>query len=214
MAGVPGTAVNPFRACAGGAAVATDPFQALPEGLPVPVDDGACAHLPGAPVPDLSLGSTGSRNVWLGQESDKGRIVLFVYPRTGAPGTATRPEWDAIPGARGCTPQACGFRDLHAEFAARGCKVYGLSAQPTGYHQEMAERLHLPFEVLSDAKGRLQQAWRLPTFTFEGERLLRRVTLVLRDRRVEKVFYPVFPPDRNAQAVLDWLDTQVKQGGR
>jgi len=183
-----------------------DPFLTLPPDLPVPVDDGACDHLRGAAIPALTLGSTQGRNVSLLHEARLQRVVVFVYPRTGMPGAAPKPEWDAMPGARGCTPEACGFRDLHAEFKARDCGVFGLSAQGTAYQAEMEQRLHLPFEVLSDAKGRLQQALQLPTFVFEGDRLLKRVTFVLHQGRVEAVFYPVFPPDRAAQTVLDWLD--------
>ncbi len=125
---------------------------------------------------------------------------------TGVPGKALPEGWDLIPGARGCTPQSCGFRDHHAELTELGAEVFGLSTQSTAYQQEMAARLHLPFEVLSDEQFRLTDALRLPTFAVEGVRLLKRLTLVLREGRVEHVFYPVFPPDRSAEEVIRWLE--------
>jgi peroxiredoxin len=136
-----------------------------------------------------------------------GRAVLYVYPRTGRPGREPSPEWDATPGARGCTPQSCGFRDHAGELAERGALVAGLSAQTLEEQRELAERLHMPFPVVADPGRRLGAAIGLPTFEFDGATLYRRVTLVLEAGRVARVFYPVFPPDRNAQEVLAWLDS-------
>ncbi len=187
----------------------TDDLHTLPKDLPVPVDDGAARHLPHAMVPPIALPSTGGRNVVLAAESQEKHIVVYAYPRTGEPDKDLLPGWDAIPGARGCTPQSCGFRDVYAEFARLGTAVYGLSTQTTGYQREMTERLHLPFEVLSDAGLRFQRALKLPTFEAAGMTLLKRLTLVLFRGEVEHVFYPVFPPDQSAQKVLDWLRAKV-----
>ena len=177
----------------------------LPADLPAPVDDGACAHLPGMAVPAIALPSTAGREVILA-ETGRPRAVVYCYPRTGVPGQPLPAGWDAIPGARGCTPQSCAFRDHHAELRALGAEVFGLSAQDTAYQREMAGRLHLPFEVLSDEGLRLARALRLPTLEVEGMVLIRRLTLVLRDGAVETVFYPVFPPDRSAEEVIGWLE--------
>jgi peroxiredoxin len=182
-----------------------DPLDVLPSDLPVPVDDGACAHLPNAMVPPIPLPSTGGREVVLAHESHERRVVVYAYPRTGEPDKDPPPGWNAIPGARGCTPQSCAFRDAHAELRALGVSVYGLSTQSTEYQREMVARLHLPFEVLSDAELRLARALRLPIFEFAGMTLLKRATLVLHRGEVEKVFYPVFPPDQSPRPVLDWL---------
>lgn len=175
----------------------------LPEGLVAPVDDGACAHLPGLRLPALTLPSTGGAPVDL--SGLPGRTVLYAYPRTGQPGQSLPTDWDVIPGARGCTPQSCAFRDHHAELAAAGARVFGLSTQGTAYQAEAAGRLHLPFPLLSDAELRFARALELPTFQVDGLTLLRRVTLILRDGIIRKVFYPVFPPDQNAAQVLAWL---------
>jgi peroxiredoxin len=170
----------------------------------IPEDDGACAHLPGQAMPSMRLASTRGGTVDLALPAP-GRIVVYCYPRTGTPGQASPTGWDAIPGARGCTPQACGFRDHHDELQALGAAVFGLSTQPTDYQGEMATRLQLPFAVLSDAEFRLANAMLLPTFQVDGMRLFRRLTLILRAGRVETVFYPVFPPDGHAATVVDWL---------
>ena len=131
---------------------------------------------------------------------------MYGYPRTGRPGESPLvDDWDLIPGARGCTPETCGFRDHHAEMRTAGAEVFGLSTQDTAYQQELVERLHLPFAILSDAELRLTRAWRLPTFEAGGQTLLRRLTIVIRDGRVEHVWYPVFPPDQHAEEVLAWL---------
>jgi peroxiredoxin len=185
--------------------VRSDDLHTLPKDLPVPRDDGAARHLPHAMVPPIGLPSTRRREVVLAHESQDRRVVVYAYPRTGEPDKDPPPGWDAVPGARGCTPQSCGFRDLHAELARLGAGVYGLSTQTTDYQREMAERLHLPFEVLSDAELRFQRALKLPTFEVAGMTLLKRLTLVLFRGEVEHLFYPVFPPDRSAQEVLDWL---------
>jgi peroxiredoxin len=177
---------------------------ALPADLPVPVDDGAADHLFGAEVPSLSFPATTGGTMDL-RELAAGTLVLYVYPRTGRPGVADPAGWDEIPGARGCTPQACDFRDQHAEFGALGARVAGLSAQTPEDQREAAERLHLPFPLLADPEVRLAAALDLPTFTFEDTRLYKRLTLVARAGTVAKVFYPVFPPDRNAEDVLAWL---------
>ncbi len=183
--------------------MATD-HTTLPEGLPVPVDDGACDHLVGMSVPAIALPSTAGRDVVLAQ-AGRPRAVVYAYPRTGVPGQPSPEGWDMIPGARGCTPQSCAFRDHHQELLDLGAVVYGLSSQTTAFQQEMAARLHLPFEVLSDADLRFAKALRLPTFEIEGMTLIRRLTLVLLEGRIEHVFYPVFPPDQSAAQTLTWL---------
>jgi peroxiredoxin len=180
-------------------------FTSLPAGLPAPADDGACAGLEGRRLPSLSLPSTAGRLVAL-DALPAPRSVLYCYPMTGRPGVAQPEGWDAIPGARGCTVQSCAFRDHAREMAGAGATVFGLSTQDTAYQQEMAARLHLPFEILSDAGQRLADALGLPRFEAGGMVLLRRVTLVIRDGDlVEKVFHPVFPPDGSAAETLAWL---------
>jgi peroxiredoxin len=179
-------------------------FTALPSDLPAPVDDGACDHLPGLAMPPVRLPSTAGRLVDLGALG-AARTVIYCYPRTGRPGERLPNGWDAIPGARGCTPQSCAFRDHHRELADLCAEVYGLSTQTTEYQREVAERLHLPFEVLSDARFALTDALRLPTFEVDGMRLIKRLTLVVRDGRIEHVFYPVSPPNESAAQVIDWL---------
>jgi peroxiredoxin len=187
----------------------SDDLYSLPKGLPVPVDDGAARHLPHAMVPPIALPSTHGRDVVLARESQGHRVVVYAYPRTGEPDKDPLPGWDAIPGARGCTPQSCAFRDLHAEFGRLAAAVYGLSTQTSAYQREMADRLHLPFEVLSDEDLRFAGALKLPTFEIAGMKLLKRLTLVLFRGEVEHVFYPVFPPDQSARQVLDWLRAKV-----
>lgn len=180
-----------------------DPMT-LPADLPVPVDDGAAGHLLGSRVASVPLPATDGSVVDLG--ALERRTVVFCYPRTGVPGQDPLvADWDAIPGARGCSPEACGFRDLHADIAAAGADVVGVSTQDTGYQQEAAERLRLPYLLLSDADLRLAAALRLPTFDVAGQGLLKRLTMVIDDGRVTHVWYPVFPPDRHADDVLGWL---------
>jgi peroxiredoxin len=186
----------------------SDDLHALPSNLPAPVDDGAAAHLVGRALPALALPATDGTAIDLA--ALRGRAVVFAYPRTGRPDQEPLvPDWNLIPGARGCTPQSCAFRDLAAEFAAAGARILGLSTQDTAYQQEMAARLHLPFPVLSDAALKLTAALRLPTFEVAGQTLLKRLTWSARDGVIEQVFYPVFPPDRNAADVLDWLRRAV-----
>jgi peroxiredoxin len=172
---------------------------ALPEGLPVPVDDGACDHLPGMRAPDLALASS------LGAVNARDFDVLYIYPRTGRPGQPALPGWDAIPGARGCTPESCAFRDRHAELQELGVRVAGLSAQSLEDQLEFAERNGIPFPVVADPELRLRDALRLPTFDVDGLTLYKRVTLVFQAGVVERAFYPIFPPDRNAEDVVAWL---------
>jgi peroxiredoxin len=173
--------------------------------IPAPVDDGGAKHLAGAVMPPVGLPATDGTTVALA--ALPGRSVVFAYPRTGEPGKiALVDDWDMIPGARGCTPQTCAFRDLFAELKAAGAsQVFGLSTQPTAYQAEMATRLHLPFPVLSDEKLELTAALRLPTMQVAGLTLLKRMALIIDDGRIRHVFYPVFPPDRNAGDVLEWL---------
>jgi peroxiredoxin len=176
----------------------------LPPDLPRPVDDGAADHLTGARLPSLALRATAGDDVDLA--SLDGRTVVYAYPWTGRPGESLLvDDWDLIPGARGCTPETCGFRDHHAELTAAGARVFGLSTQDTAYQRELAERLVLSFAILSDAGLELTDALGLPTFEAAGKTLLRRLTLLARDGGIEHVWYPVFPPDRHAGEVLDWL---------
>jgi peroxiredoxin len=185
----------------------------LPDDLPRPEDDGAAAHLVGLPVPDIALRSTKGDTISLAKLP--GRAVVYAYPRTGRPGHEPEPGWDLIPGARGCTPQSCGFRDHYAELRKRGAEhVFGLSTQDTEYQREMAERLHLPFPVLSDEALALAGALRLPTFESGGDVLLKRLALIIDDGRITHVFYPVFPPDRNARDVADWLRDHSERAAR
>jgi peroxiredoxin len=179
----------------------------LPSDLPVPEDDGAVSHLPGKPMPPIALPSTdgGSLRVDIAPEGSR-RLVLYAYPRTGRPGEdPLTPEWDQIPGARGCTPESCGFRDHAAELGEAGAAVAGLSTQDTAYQREAVERLQLPFPLLSDEELVLTRALELPTFTVAGQTLLKRLTLLVRGGAIEHVFYPVFPPDAHAAVVLQWL---------
>jgi peroxiredoxin len=173
--------------------------------IPSPVDDGAARHLVGMMMPSIGLVATDDSSVTLA--SLPGRTVVFAYPRTGEPGKiALVEDWDMIPGARGCTPQTCAFRDLFAELKAAGAAhVFGLSTQSNEYQAEMASRLHLPFPVLSDEKLALTRALNLPTMDVAGLTLIKRLALIVDDGRIAHVFYPVFPPDRNAGDVLMWL---------
>jgi peroxiredoxin len=185
--------------------VSTHDPNVLPASLPVPEDDGACGHLRGMPLPPFELAATDGSSVRL--DRAPGWTIVFAYPRTGIPGEDPLvPDWDAIPGARGCTPESCGFRDHYSELLAAGAAaVFGLSTQDTDYQREAAERLQLPFALLSDADLELTKALRLPTFDAAGETLLKRFTLMIADARLEHVFYPVFPPDGHAEEVLGWL---------
>jgi peroxiredoxin len=182
---------------------AHDP-NVLPAGLPVPQDDGAARHLGGLKLPSVALAATDGSHVDLAKLA--GRTVVYIYPRTGVPGQPSPEGWDQIPGARGCTPQSCSFRDHFAELKELGVsRVYGLSTQDSAYQKEVVERLHLPFSILSDADLALARAIALPTFTIAGMTLLKRMALVIDEGVISKVFYPVFPPDRNAAEVISWL---------
>ncbi|MDP9478757.1 MAG: peroxiredoxin [Actinomycetota bacterium] len=185
---------------------AENPYE-IPEGIPAPVDDGACDHLPGLRLPSVPLRSTAGGLVDLSALA--GTTVVYCYPLTGRPGLALPERWDEIPGARGCTPQSCAFRDHHAELRALGARVFGLSTQSTGYQREAAERLHLPFALLSDEGLRFAGALGLPTFEVDGMTLIKRLTLVVESGRIEGVLYPVFPPGENAQRVVEWLSARV-----
>ena len=172
--------------------------------IPAPTDDGATRHLQGARMASVPLRATSGETIDLSRIS--GRIVVYAYPRTGRPGVDNPDGWDMIPGARGCTPQTCSFRDHFAELKALGVdRLFGLSTQDPGYQREAAERLHLPFAILSDEHLKLTQAMNLPTFETSGLTLLKRFTLVIGEGTVEHVFYPVFPPDRSAADVVEWL---------
>ncbi len=171
----------------------------LPEGLPVPEDDGAADHLTDLEQPDLELESSE------GQVNVRDFDVLYAYPRAGRPGVAPLPGWDETPGARGCTPQSCGFRDAHAELDELGLRVAGVSAQPLEDQREFAERNRMPFPVISDPTLALAAALGLPTFEIHGMTLYKRLALVAEQGLIAKVFYPVFPPDANALDVLRWL---------
>jgi len=186
-------------------------FSQLPDDLPAPVDDGAAAHLEGSGMPGVVLPSTDGTTVDLSRL--KGRWVIYVYPMIGRPGVPLPEGWDVIPGARGCTPQSCGFRDHYAELKALNAGVFGLSAQATEYQREARERMQLPFHLLSDNLLRLKQDLRLPTFVVAGMERFKRLTLVIDEGKIQKVFYPVFPPDRNAQEVLQWLRANCASGG-
>ncbi len=176
----------------------------LPPDIPIPQDDGAARHLAGMKLPDLALPATAGGPVNLSKLN--GRSVVYIYPRTGVPGVDAPPGWDQIPGARGCTPQSCGFRDHVGEMKRLGVQqLYGLSTQDSAYQQEAASRLHLPFPLLSDEKLALAKALKLPTFAAAGMTLLKRMALVIDDGTIVKAFYPVFPPDKNAEEVIAWL---------
>jgi peroxiredoxin len=176
----------------------------LPADLPVPEDDGAARHLAGMRLPTVSLQATDGAKVDLARLA--GRTVVYIYPRTGRPGVALPEGWDGIPGARGCTPQSCSFRDHFAELKSLGvANLFGLSTQDTEYQREAADRLHLPFPILSDAGLQLARAVGLPTFEVAGMTLLKRMVLIIDDGVIARMFYPVFPPDESAAAVVDWL---------
>lgn len=186
----------------------------LPRNLPVPADDGACAHLPGAAIAGVTLRSTSGKSVKL-RELTESPVVLFFYPRTGVPGQPpslgfSREEWDSIPGARGCTPQSCGFRDLHQSFLELGVRVFGISTNSPEHQLEFKERMHVPFEFLSDQELKLTRGMKLPTFEFPVESggpttLIKRMAWYCDRSKIQHVWYPVFPPDRNARDVLAWL---------
>lgn len=179
--------------------------------IPAPTDDGGAAHLTGMRVPSIALQATDGTTVDLSSLTTRGRMVVYTYPRTGRPGVPNSEGWDLIPGARGCTPQTCAFRDHFAELKALGVDyLFGLSTQGPAYQREAAERLHLPFTILSDELFELTIALHLPTFATNGMTLLKRLTLVINNGVIEHVFYPVFPPDRNADDVIAWLKSNPR----
>jgi len=180
----------------------THDVYTLPPDLPVPVDDGGANHLIGLELPELTLQSS------VGPVNVRDLDVIYVYPRSGKPGRPLLPGWDETPGARGCTPQSCAFRDLHTELAKTGARVAGLSVQSPDDQREFAERNHMPFPVVSDPEQELGAALDLPTFEISGLTLYKRITLVAENARIVKVFYPVFPPDANASEVLRWLQNR------
>jgi peroxiredoxin len=185
-------------------------FTTLPPNLPVPQDDGAADHLPGSTVPAVSLPSTQGGEIDVA-EAARELLVVYIYPRTGTPGEPLLPGWDDIPGARGCTPQSCAFRDAQSDLAAHGAALIGVSAQTPDEQREFAEREHIPYPLLSDHALTLAEAMGLPTFETSGLHLYKRLTFVAERGAIVKVFYPVFPPDRNAGDVLAWLDARGAQ---
>jgi peroxiredoxin len=187
---------------------ATNP-NVLPANIPAPQNDGAARHLQGMALPDITLPATSGPALNLSKL--KGRTVIYIYPRTGVPGVANPDGWDMIPGARGCTPQSCSFRDHAGELKALNVgQLLGLSTQDTAYQREAAQRLHLPFPVLSDEKLELTKAMNLPTFVADGMTLIKRMAWVVDDGQITKVFYPVFPPDKNAEEVIAWLKSSSR----
>jgi len=175
----------------------------LPDNLPVPEDDGACSHLPGTRIPSVPLTATNGEMVDLSVLP--GTVVVYFYPMIGRPDSPPMAGWNEIPGARGCTPQSCAFRDRHTELNGFGAKVFGVSAQPLDDQKEAKGRLELPFELLNDSQFVLTEAMHLPTFEYRESRLIKRLTIVAVDSIIRKVFYPVFPPDSNAEDVIGWL---------
>jgi peroxiredoxin len=187
----------------------------LPANLPVPTDDGAADHLAGMRLPEIALPATNGSAIRL---CDLDKAVVFTYPRTGTPDRHPGPDWDAIPGARGCTPHSCGFRDLRSEFDSLGVQVLGLSTQTTEFQKEFVERIHFPFPILSDASLQLVRVMRLPTFEYDvatvggggPNTLLKRMAWYVEQGVIRHVWYPVFPPDKNAGVVLSWLRSKIQ----
>jgi len=191
--------------------VRIDDLYQLPADLPVPVDDGAARHLAGLALPPIALTSTSGGSVRLDDPANS-LTVLYCYPRTGRPDAIAlggTEEWNAIPGARGCTPQSCGYRDHYEELRSLGATVYGLSTQTTDYQREAVSRLHLPFALLSDANGEFSSTLQLPWFEVGGTRLLKRLTLIIREGRILHCFYPVFPPNKDAETVIAWIRKEL-----
>ncbi|SON57040.1 putative peroxiredoxin bcp [Hartmannibacter diazotrophicus] len=182
------------------------PLTTLPPDLPEPTDDGSARHLLGMAWPDIALPLTDGSALDRTRIAAAARTVIYAYPRTGVPGEPLPTGWDEIPGARGCSPQSCAFRDHHAELAALDAQVFGLSTQTTDFQKEAAERLHLPFPLASDADLAVTKALDLPTFTVDDMTLVRRLTMIVEAGQIVHIFYPVFPPDRNAEDVIAWLE--------
>lgn len=179
----------------------------LPSDLPAPIDDGAANHLAGLLLPDIELDTTYGQPIQLSKL--QGRHVIYIYPMTGQPNITLPDGWDSIPGARGCTPQSCSFRDHADELAILNTKIFGLSSQTTEYQLEAKNRLHLPFELLSDASLALKNSLKLPTFYVGNLELYKRLTMIVENNRIIKTFYPVFPPDKNVDDVIEWLETSA-----
>lgn len=175
----------------------------LPDDLPIPIDDGACAHLPGIRLPSIPLATTSDNLINVG--TLPGSVVLYFYPMTGRPDSPPMVGWNEIPGARGCTPQTCGFRDHHSELKKFATHIFGVSAQPIEDQKEAKNRLRLPFELINDGTFTLTKALRLPTFEYQGTAFIKRLTVVAEDGVIRKVFYPVFPPNRSAEDVIEWF---------
>ena len=180
-------------------------YNELPDNLPVPLDDGACNHLKGEKIPAIELNSTSGNTINLSKIENK--VVLYFYPLTGKPGKSLPDGWDQIPGARGCTPQACSFRDHYKELKELDAQVFGISTQTSGYQKEVVERLHLPFSILSDSQLILAKSLKLPLFKVDSMQLNKRVTLIIHDGIITKVFYPIFPPDKHVDEVINWLSS-------
>lgn len=184
----------------------------LPSGLPEPVDDGACNHLTGLTLPRIRLPSTNSSAVQVDLSALDGLTIVFCYPRSAAAGESVPPDWDAIPGARGCTPQACSFRDNAGALYASGVKfLFGLSTQGSETQREFHDRTHLSYDLLSDEKLQFAEALKLPLFEWKGQPLIKRLTLAISKGKIIKFWYPVFPPDQNVFAVLEWLKGEVEK---
>ena len=188
-------------------------YNILPDGLPIPIDDGQAAHLVGLRLPDISLACTNRKNFNFEPNPDPKKLnydnlVIYVYPLTGQPNVDLPEGWNEIPGARGCTPQACGFSDHYQQFQRLNIQVFGLSTQTMQYQLELKNRLHLPFDLLSDSDFQLKKALSLPTFQVGELMLYKRLTLIIEKNIIKKVFYPVFPPNQHATQVLDWLKSQ------
>ena len=179
----------------------------LPDDLPVPVDDGACDHLEGLPLPSLLIKTSTDHSVDLSKI--KSTVVIFFYPMIGNPDSPPMPDWNEIPGARGCTPQACSYRDNYDQLFELGVTVYGASSQSIVEQQESSDRLALPFELLNDSEFKLVETLKLPTFKYLDQKRIKRLILVIINGVIQKVFYPVFPPDQNVDLVIDWLNEQV-----
>ncbi len=178
-------------------------YTSLPEGLPVPVDDGSAAHLQGMALPNLLFDSTSGEPVNIA--SFDATVVLYIYPMTGRPGIPLPNGWDAMPGARGCTPQACDFSDHYQTLQSLNAVVFGLSSQSTDYQSEFKNRLHLPFDLLSDTRFAMKEALKLPIFEINGAQYYKRLTSIVQAHTIQKVFYPVFPSNEHASQVVDWL---------
>jgi peroxiredoxin len=176
----------------------------LPDDLPVPVDDGACDHLTDSQIPSVALDSTSGASIDLSKVD--GISVIFFYPMHGHPDALPMTGWNDIPGARGCTPQACSFRDSYTKLAKLGVKIFGVSSQPLSEQQEASERLELPYILLNDSELRLSKAMKLPTFEYDSSTFIKRITLICENGVIKKTLYPVFPPDKNVYDVLDWVE--------